>query len=428
MNMNLIGHDGQWIMVDCGVTFDESLTPESGQRHPVVAADPRFIASQRERLKAIVITHGHEDHLGAVPYLWPRLGVPIYATPFAAEMLRRKLAQQGLSERVRIIEISSGGRFNVEPFSLKFLPITHSIPEAQALLIETPAGNIFHTADWKIDLNPVIGEPFDQRQFEALAQQDILAMLCDSTNALKQGSSESESICFKGLLKQVEKVKGRVVVSCFSSNLARLISIARVAEKTGRYFAFLGRSLRNMYSVARVTGYWPEDLTPIDENHLGYLPPKEVLAIATGSQGEPRSALNRLALDTYTALQLEGGDRVILSSFLIPGNEQLVARMLDRFTAKNIKVIESATSSTPIHASGHPCQVELAQMYSWVQPKIAVPLHGEPEHMLRNAQIAKRHSVPIQLTGMNGDLFELAPNARVHLNSVETGRVAINQN
>lgn len=425
MNMNLFGHDGEWLMVDCGVTFDEPLTSDSHRTHPVVSADPKFIVQQRERLKAIIITHAHEDHLGALPYLWTRLKAPVYATPFAAEVLRRKLYQQGLASRVPIHEIAPGGRFTVGGFTLEFLPITHSIPEPQALLISTVAGTLFHTADWKIDPKPVIGEPFNRPQFEALAQRNVRAMLCDSTNALKTGTSLSESICYNGLLRQIENFSGRIVVSCFSSNLARLVTIARVAQKSGRYFALLGRSLQNMYSIARQTGYWPSDLEAIDPSHLGFLPRNEVLAVATGSQGEPRSALNRIAQDQFDPLQLEAGDRVVMSSFLIPGNERLVERMVDALRARNIEVIESAHSSTPIHASGHPCQAELADMYAMVQPDIAVPLHGEPEHMHANASIAKRYSVPIQLTGLNGDLYELAPGARVHFGAVPAGRIPL---
>ena len=425
MNMNLFGHDGEWLMVDCGVTFDEPLTADSHRSHPIVSADPKFIVDQRERLKAIIITHAHEDHLGALPYLWVRLKAPVYATPFAAEVLRRKLRQHGLLNRVPINEIPPGGRFNVGGFNLEFLPITHSIPEPQALLISTAAGTLFHTADWKIDPKPVIGEPFDRAQFESLAQRNVRAMLCDSTNALKTGASLSESICHNGLLRQIEKFEGRVVVSCFSSNLARLVTIARVAKQTGRYFALIGRSLQNMYTIARQTGYWPADLEAIDPSHLGFLPRNEVLAVATGSQGEPRSALSRLAQEQFDPLQLEAGDRVVMSSFLIPGNERLVERMVESLRARKIEVIESAHSSTPIHASGHPCQAELADMYEMVQPDIAVPLHGEPEHMHANASIAKRFSVPIQLTGLNGDLFELAPGARVHFGAVKTGRIPL---
>ena len=425
MNMNLLGHAGDWIMVDCGVTFDETLSPDTHKTFSVVAADPKFISRQKESLKAIIITHAHEDHLGALPYLWPRLKAPVYASPFAAEVLRRKLSQQGLESRVPIHIIGLRERFAVGAFTLEFLPITHSIPEAQSLMIETSAGKLLHTADWKIDPDPVIGEPFDESLYKSLAKENILALLCDSTNALKTGASLSESICYRGILRQVEGVDGRIVVSCFSSNLARLITAARVAEAIGRRFALLGRSLRNMYQIAKQTGYWPEELVPIDEYHLGYLPANEVFAIATGSQGEERAALNRLSLDTYPALSLERGDRIVMSSFLIPGNERLVERMLDRFKARNISVIESASSDTPIHASGHPCQAELADMYTWVQPLVAVPLHGEAEHLAANAGVAKRFGVPVQLIGENGDLYELAPRQKIHYAKVSTGRVPL---
>ncbi|NRP53234.1 MULTISPECIES: ribonuclease J [unclassified Marinobacterium] len=427
MNMNLLGHAGDWIMVDCGVTFDEVVDPESHRTAAVVSADPKFISRQKENLKGIVITHAHEDHLGALPFLWPRLKAPVYASPFAAEVLRRKLAQHGLDGRVPIHVINQRERFTLGNFTLEFLPITHSIPEAQSLLIETAVGTVLHTADWKIDYDPVIGEPFDESLYKGLSKHNIRALLCDSTNALKPGMSKSESICYRGILKQLESVQGRIVVSCFSSNLARLVTVARVADALGRRFALIGRSLKNIYSIAKMTGYWPDELEPIDESHLGYLPAEEVFAIATGSQGEERAALNRLALDSYPHFSMEEGDLVLMSSFLIPGNERLVERMLDRFKARKVKVVESATSSTPIHASGHPCQAELADMYSWVQPIIAVPLHGEPEHIKANAEIARKYSVPVQLIGENGDLYELAPGHRIHYAKVPAGRLALVQ-
>lgn len=427
MNMNLLGHAGDWIMVDCGVTFDDVVDPDSHRTAPVVSADPSFITRQREHLKAIIITHAHEDHLGALPYLWPRLKAPVYASPFAAEVLRRKLAQHGLEGRVPIYEVAMQERFHVGSFTLEFLPITHSIPEAQSLLIETAVGTVLHTADWKIDYDPVIGEPFDDSLYKGLAKRNIRAMLCDSTNALKPGMSMSESICYRGILKQVESAQGRIVVSCFSSNLARLVTIARVADAIGRRFALIGRSLRNMYQVAKMTGYWPEELVPIDDRHLGYLPADEVFAIATGSQGEERAVMNRLAQDSFPNFSLEEGDLIVMSSFLIPGNERLVERMLERFKARKIKVIESSSSTTPIHASGHPCQAELADMYSWVQPIVAVPLHGEDQHIKANADIARKFGVPVQLVGENGDLYELAPGNRIHYAKVPVGRLALSQ-
>ncbi|CAI8183996.1 MAG: Ribonuclease J [Marinobacterium sp. xm-d-530] len=427
MNMNLLGHAGDWIMVDCGVTFDDVVDPDSHRTAAVVSADPKFISRQKENLRGIVITHAHEDHLGALPFLWPRLKAPVYASPFAAEVLRRKLAQHGLDGRVPIHVINQRERFTLGNFTLEFLPITHSIPEAQSLLIETAVGRVLHTADWKIDYDPVIGEPFDESLYKGLAKLNIRALLCDSTNALKPGMSKSESICYRGILKQLESAQGRIVVSCFSSNLARLVTVARVADALGRRFALIGRSLKNMYSIAKMTGYWPDELEPMDEAHLGYLPADEVFAIATGSQGEERAALNRLASDSYPHFSMEEGDLVLMSSFLIPGNERLVERMLDRFKARKVKVIESATSSTPIHASGHPCQAELADMYSWVQPIIAVPLHGEPEHIKANAEIARKYSVPVQLIGENGDLYELAPGHRIHYAKVAAGRLALVQ-
>jgi ribonuclease J len=298
MNLNLYGHAGRWLMVDCGVTFYNPLQPQTQPpllTAEIQAADPGFIAAQRENLCGIVITHAHEDHIGALPYLWPRLQAPVYCTPFAAEVLRRKLARTDLIEQIPIIEIPPGGTCQVGPFLVNWLNITHSIPECQALLISTLAGKVFHTADWKMDAAPMLGRPFKPQVFKRLAAQDITAMVCDSTNALKSGYSLSETACFHALREVVSQAPKRVVVTGFSSNIGRLISLGRVAQQTGRYLALFGRAMENMVGAARACGYWPEDLPLIDNAHIGFLPPEEVLVAATGSQGEPRAALSKLA-------------------------------------------------------------------------------------------------------------------------------------
>ncbi|MEP2602601.1 MAG: ribonuclease J, partial [Paraglaciecola sp.] len=303
--MNLYGHAGQWLMLDCGITFNSPLCPEAqahlpGQhKHNVVAADPAFISQRKEDLAGIVITHAHEDHLGALPYLWRRFKCPVYTTKYTAEILRRKLSRGGLGDNIPIIEIDSGQRIDIGPFNLEWMLITHSLPEPHAFVIRTEAGNVFHTADWKIDLAPVTDKPFNAHPFKSLAKQNILAMVCDSTNATKAGHSVSEQACYQGLKQAVDKATGRVVVGCFSSNIARLIILARIAKETGRYFSLLGRSLQNTVGAAKATGHWPDDLPVLDAFNTGYLLPEEVLAVATGSQGEPRAALNQLAKDTY---------------------------------------------------------------------------------------------------------------------------------
>ncbi|MBD3584224.1 ribonuclease J [Salinimonas sp. HHU 13199] len=430
MNMNLYGHNGQWLMVDCGVSFDEPLVPpyqdtSPSARFDIVAPDPSFIAQQKEKLCGMVITHGHEDHVGAVPYLWPRLRCPVYTTAFTAEILQRKLAQTGLKDKVPIIIVDALSEHQVGPFSLNWLAVTHSIPEPYALKISTPAGSVLHTADWKIDAQPVTGKPFDATLYRQLGSENILAMVGDSTNATKPGFSVSERNCFDGLLATIRPLEGRVVVSCFGSNVARLISLAHIAVKTGRYMALYGRSLLNMYSIARRLDVWPDHLKLIDPDHAGYLPPAEVLAVATGSQGEQRAALARMARDDHHQLSLDKGDTVIFSSIVIPGNEQLVGALISQLNGLGITTITSEDSQLPIHASGHPCAEELKLMYSWVKPQIAIPVHGEPEHLDAHGQVAKSAGVRKRYVGRNGDLYRLAPVTGIRRQVVRTGRVPV---
>jgi ribonuclease J len=439
MNMNLYGHAGQWLMVDCGLTFQSPLTPEylssdpsvaplGRDVHDLVCADPAFISARRESLVGIVITHAHEDHVGALPYLWQRFKCPVYTTKYTAEILRRKLAREGLASQMPIIEVDSAARINIGEFNVQWMAITHSIPEPHALMIRTSAGSVFHTADWKMDPTPITGDPFSAQPFKILAKENVTAMVCDSTNALRPGHSISEGEVYKGLYELVDNAPGRVVVGCFSSNIARMISLAKIAQSTGRYLALFGRSLQNTVSAAKATGHWPDDLRVIDSFHAGYLLKHEVLAVATGSQGEHRAALGRMANDTYRDLSLEEDDLVIFSSIIIPGNEKLIEKLLEMFHARKIRTVLADEHSTPIHASGHPCQEELKQLYEWVRPQLAVPTHGEPAHMAANADMARLSHVPKSLTGLNGDLFQLAPNVRLLKNAVKTGRIALQQN
>lgn len=440
MNLNLYGHNGQWLMVDCGVSFDEPLVPRyktgsersagissTGPTHRVVAPDPTFIAKQKDSLAGIVITHAHEDHVGAIPYLWERFQKPIYTTSFTAEVLRRKLARSKLANRISIVEVDAGDTKQIGPFSVNWLAITHSLPEPFALKIETRAGTVLHTADWKIDANPITGAPFDANLYKQLGNENILAMVGDSTNAPKPGFSISERNCYDGLLSTISPLKGRVVVGCFASNIARLISLAKVAKKTKRYMALYGRSLLNMYGIARQQGIWPDDLPITDPQHLGYLPPKEVLAVATGSQGEKNAALARLARDSHPHLSLEKGDTVLFSSIVIPGNEECVGRLSKALLAKGVSVIHSEDSILPIHASGHPYEEELKLMYHWVKPKIAIPVHGEHEHLQAHANIAKACGVTKHYVGENGDLYRLAPQPSIRRQLVPVGRIPVQQ-
>ncbi len=427
MNMNLYGHAGRWLMVDCGVSFNEPLNDSAIDQtsHEVVCADPAFISARKSQLSGIVITHAHEDHIGAVAHLWPRFGCTVYASPFAAAVLERKLANIGRAGRVPIVIMQPEQAQTIGPFTLTFVGITHSLPEPFACLIETEAGRVFHTADWKIDGSPITGQPFSSSRFKRLGKGHIDAMVCDSTNALREGHSISERACHAGLLNLIKPAKGRVVVGCFSSNIARLITLAKIAQQTGRYLLLLGRSLQINMGIAKATGHWPEELTVVDSSHGGYLLPEEVLAVATGSQGEPRAALSNLSRDQYRDLSLAKGDKVIFSSMIIPGNEKAIAQLVERFQKSGIETIEAHQTELPIHASGHPNQDELRHMYHWIKPHIAIPTHGEMAHMQANADIAQQCHVPVQLVGSNGDVFVISPRPKKISAAVKAGRIPV---
>jgi len=419
MNLNLYGHDGQWLMVDCGITFERQGADITHIQMP----DPAFIAARREQLCGLIVTHAHEDHVGAVAHLWPQLRCPVYTTRFTAEILHRKLLEAGLADRVPVRLVAPGEQRALGGFRVEWVDLTHSTPESQALVIRTAVGNVFHTGDWKLDTAPVVGPRYPERRYRALADESILAMVCDSTNALVDGRSTTEGALYTGLRQQVEMARGRVIVACFGSNVARLHTLARIAADTGRRPALLGRSLGNYHRAAVAARLWDAQLPFIDSAHLGYLPADEVLAIATGSQGEPGAALDRLAGHSHPDLVLATGDTVILSSRVIPGNEQAVAGLVARLGSIGIRVIQDGDTALPLHASGHPCRDELADMYGWVKPRIALPVHGEPAHMAANAEVARAAGVPRQMQGRNGDLFMLAPVPGIRRGAASTGRL-----
>lgn len=427
MNLNLYGHDQSWIMVDCGVTFEDPHEARlAGRRQKRLAPDIRFIRERREHLLAILITHAHEDHVGALADLWPELRCPVYATPFTSAIIRRKLGEKGLLNQVTLHELPVGGHCRVGPFSVEWIHLSHSIPEPSALLIRTPAGQIFHTADWKLDANPVVGQSYDRQRLKQLGKESIDAMVCDSTNAPHAGWSVSEAALRPGLARCLQEAPGRVIVTCFGSNIARLVTVASLGPVTGRYVGLMGRSLHNMRRAASQTGYWPSDCPLVESSHLGYLPRQEVLGIATGSQGETGSALWRLSRNQHPDLTLEAGDRVVFSSRIIPGNEEEVERLMRSLKAIGVEIITEENSPGPIHASGHPCADELTQLYQWVKPQLVVPVHGEERHMQANALIARDSGVPRQVTGRNGDLFRLCPQPGVLREAAPVGRVPLN--
>jgi ribonuclease J len=429
MNLNLYGHDGRWLMVDCGVTFPKpGRMSADGTMHrrsepPVQMADPAFIADRRDRLAGLVITHAHEDHIGAVPYLWPLLQCPIYTSRFTGEILRRKLAEFDLLHKVPIHIVEVGDRKAIGPFQVEWLALTHSIPDPNALMIRTAAGTIFHSGDWKLDDHPLVGHGYSKATFTGLADEGVDAMVCDSTNATVSGHSISEAALFDGLLNVIKPATGRVVVTCFGSNIARLHTLAMVARATGRYMGLFGRSLINMSSAAKASGLWDTADTLINAAHFGYLPREEVLAVATGSQGEPRTALRRLAAGNHPDFELEAGDTVVFSARAIPGNEEAIESLISSLKSMGVSVVTAESADLPIHASGHPAQEELELMYQWVRPAIAVPVHGEARHMETHAGIAKANGVPRAMVGRNGDLFMIRPVPGMRRQMTETGRL-----
>ncbi len=427
MNLNLYGHDGEWLMVDCGVTFrDADGSKRSG--FDVQMPDPEFISSQRDRLQGLLLTHAHEDHIGAVAHLWPRLQCPVWTTPFTAEMLKRKLAEHGLVAKVPVHIVAPGERHRHGVFDVEWIANTHSIPDPCGLAIRTPAGTVFHTADWKLDEQPVVGHHFDREAYRRLGDEGVTAMVCDSTCADKDGFSLSEGVLFDGLLDVVSAAPGRVIVACFGSNIARLQTLARVAEATGRHIGLLGRSLINTANAARTVGLWTERETLVASEHLGYLPRESLLLVATGSQGEPRTALDRLSRDAFRELSLDTGDTVVFSARTIPGNEQAIAALISKLEARGVRVVTADATERPIHASGHPSIDELKQLYAWVRPETVVPVHGEPIHLDAQARLAREVGIQRRLVGRNGDLFTLAPTPGVRRHAATVGRLGVSKN
>lgn len=424
MNMNLYGHDDQWLMVDCGVTFrDADGTNKSG--YDVQMPDPSFIAEQHEKLQGLLLTHAHEDHIGAVALLWRRLRCPVYATPFTAEMLRRKLAEHGLEGKVPVHLVEPLDRFDIGVFDVEWIPNTHSIPSPCGVVIRTPAGSVFHTADWKLDPDPVVGHHYSENEYRRLGEDGVQAMVCDSTCADRPGHSLSEGALYDGLHHHISSATGRVVVACFGSNIARLHTLARVAEVTNRHLGLLGRSLINTASAARACKLWPDTTTLVQSDHLGYLPRDTLLLVATGSQGEPRTALNRLSHDSFRDLSLDAGDTVIFSARAIPGNEDSINSLIARLEARGIRIITPDNSQLPIHASGHPGEDELRLLYDWVNPQLLIPVHGENEHLDAQTALARASGIKRQLNGRNGDLFTISPTTSIRRNAVATGRLGL---
>jgi ribonuclease J len=420
MNVNLYGCQGKWIMVDLGMTF-------SGTEYPgvdLVFADLDFIEERAKDLLAIVLTHAHEDHIGAVPYFAGELGVPLYATPFTADLVARKLEEAGLLGKVEINIIEEDhGEIDIGPFTISYLPLAHSIAEGNALLIDTLYGTVFHTGDWKLDDEPIIGEPTTEAELREIGEEGVLALVCDSTNVFNPKPSGSEGAVHQALMEEVARHAGkRVVVTTFASNVARLQTLGEVARETGRQICVAGRSLDRIIEVAQDNGYLEDFPTPVDFNTAMGLPRGQVLIIATGGQGEPRAALARMAESNHP-IELAAGDVVLFSSRQIPGNEIPIGKIQNQLAARGIQMVTDRQAF--IHVSGHPGRPELEALYDWLKPEILVPLHGEMRHMVEQARVGKASGIPSQVVQKNGDIIRLAPGKPGKLAEVRAGRLVL---
>src|ERR1700757_4225628 len=418
MNLNLYGYAGDWLILDCGVTFGDDSQPGL----EVVMPDPGFIVERRDRLLGIVATHAHEDHIGAIPYLWTQLRCPVWATPFTASLLRAKLAEAGLADRVNINVVPMSGRFMIGSFDLELITLTHSIPEPNAVALRTPVGTVLHTGDWKFDPDPLIGPPANEAGLQRLGDEGVLALVGDSTNALRPGTSGSEADLRRSLIDLVGRYDARVAVACFASNVARLETIARAATAHGREVALVGRSLWRIDKAARENGYLADLPRFLTDDEAGYIPRDRVLLICTGSQGEPRAALSRIAREDHPNIVLETGDVAIFSSRIIPGNEKAINRLQNALVRLGIEIVTEEDHF--VHVSGHPARDELVRMYQMVRPKIASPVHGEARHLIAHADLAEECQVQQPLVIQNGDLVRLAASGASVVDEVPVGRLA----
>lgn len=420
MNVNLYGCNGKWLMVDLGMTF-------AGEQYPgvdLVFGDLEFIEARANDLLGIVLTHGHEDHIGAVPYFAAELDVPLYATPFTADLVMRKLMEAGLANEVDLFVIEEDhGRIDLGPFGVTYLPLAHSIAEGNALLIETPYGRVFHTGDWKLDEEPIIGVPTTEEELTAIGDDGVLALVCDSTNVFNPDPSGSEGAVYRGLMEEVAKHAGRrVVVTTFASNVARLQTLGDVARETGRRLCVAGRSLDRIIEVSQDNGYLQEFPDVVDFDTAMRLPRGQLMVLATGGQGEPRAALSRIAEGTHP-IELTSGDVILFSSRQIPGNEISIGRVQNQLAARGIVMVTDRQSK--IHVSGHPGRPELEALYGWLRPDILVPVHGEMRHMQEQARIGRTSNIPKAVVQQNGEIVRLAPGEPGKLADVRAGRLVL---
>ena len=408
----------QWMMVDLGITFPEG---EFDPGVDVILPDTKFIEDRAKDLAGIVLTHAHEDHVGAMIELWPRLKCPVFATPFTAAFLKAKLSEFGGRLKMPVTEIPLNSKFEVGPFGCEFVTMAHSIPEPSALAIRTPHGNVFHTGDWKLDQTPLIGDPANEKRIAEIGEEGVLALVCDSTNAFRDGRSPSEVEVAASIAKIIKGAKRRVLVTAFSSNVARIRAVADAARASGCTLVVAGRAMHRVIQVAIDTGYLPQGFRYADQQEFSYIQPTEVVALVTGSQGEPRAALKRISEGEHPELSLTSGDMVIFSSRTIPGNEKSIGRIQNNLARMGVDIVTDADAL--VHVTGHPRREELRQMYGWVKPQIALPMHGEIRHLKEHARLAREAGVPNVLTPINGEMVRLAPGKAQLIDEIPVGRL-----
>lgn len=420
-NLNVYGTQGKWLAVDMGIGFADDYYPGVD----ILLPDPAFLEENRKNLAGIIITHAHEDHIGGVAHLWPRLKCPIFCTEFTSIILQKKLAENPECQGARIRIIKQHDPVSIGPFTATFLPVTHSVPETSSLLLETSHGQVLHSGDWNLDPRPVIGKPINPEVFKAIGQKGVLAYIGDSTNAGVDGYSGSESDVQKGLAEVFRNCEQRIVVTMFASNVGRIKSICKAAEENDRHVAVLGRSLHRMIGAAKDCGFLDGVRDFIDEDDIGMIPRDKIVVIATGSQGEPRAQIARIARGDQKNLKLVAGDTVIFSARPIPGNEKEIIFVQNRLAGSGVNVINPRDTKACIHVSGHPARDEIKQMYDWLKPQIVIPVHGEKVMIEDQAELARSSQISQVVAPNNGSVIRLAPGKAEIIDHVETGLLAV---
>ncbi len=421
VNLNVYGYQGKWLAIDCGLGFADEHFPGID----ILLPDPKFIEDRRKDLVGMIITHAHEDHIGAVAHLWTRFRCPLYATPFTAAILRMKLGERKECRDAEIIEVSPNKTINLKPFKVTFTPVSHSVPETAALFIETDAGNILHSGDWNLDPQPTIGAPTDPEPFKKFGEKGVLAYIGDSTNAEVEGTSGSETDVEKGLSALFKECEGRIAITMFASNIGRLKSICLAANENGRQVALMGRSLHRMTAAARECGYLKDVLQFVSDEDVGYLPDDKVVMVLTGSQGEARAQLARIARGDHQEISFKRGDTVIFSARPIPGNEREIIAVKNNLAATKVRVISPRDTKHCIHVSGHPARDEITQMFQWLKPQCVVAVHGERSMLEAHAALALDCQVPTAIVPNNGSVIRLSPGTPQIIDHVETGILAV---